>query len=166
MYEFRRISYSLANSLWKGKEFLAFAIFYLWLFFGPPFLCQYLLKGWHGSFVSKSRKKIWRTTPLCLFWILWQEKNQRYFDGIQPLDQAVKDFVICPFFHQTHLLIQGGPGFLLDFIDWLHVSQQEGVLYPLLKCFRVFGSLCIPSAMYLGCTPHSSFDVFSIFSVA
>ena len=106
----------------KDKGSLAFVIFSLWLFLGPPILGERFAKRvWHGSFVSKNRKKDLEDS-LCLFWILWQERNQRYFDGIQCSDQALKDSLICTLFHWIRLHIQEGPSSWVDFIDWLCVS--------------------------------------------
>ena len=30
--------------------------------------------SWHGSFVGRKRKKVWRAAPLCIFWTIWKEK--------------------------------------------------------------------------------------------
>ena len=122
MHEIRRISWSLANPLWKGKGLwhMLFSLFGCsWVL---PFSMKDLLKTWLGSFVSKNREKIWWTTSLCLSWILWQEGNCTYFDGIQYSDQALKDSLICTLFHWTCLHIREGLNPLLDFIGWLCVS--------------------------------------------
>ena len=29
--------------------------------------------------MGKKGKKVWRATPLCLFWIVWKERNSRVF---------------------------------------------------------------------------------------
>ena len=39
------------------------------------------LLGWHGSYVGKKRKKVWRAAPLCLFWTIWRERNIRSFEN-------------------------------------------------------------------------------------
>ena len=31
------------------------------------------LLGWHGSFVGKKHQKVWKATPLCLFWMVRKE---------------------------------------------------------------------------------------------
>ena len=33
------------------------------------------LLGWHGAFVGKTRKKAWQMAPLCIFWLVWKERN-------------------------------------------------------------------------------------------
>ena len=44
---------------------LLFALFEMsWVL---PFSIRETLLGWHGSFVGKKRKKVWRATPLCPF---------------------------------------------------------------------------------------------------
>ncbi|RVX01837.1 hypothetical protein CK203_019553 [Vitis vinifera] len=39
------------------------------------------LLGWHGSYVGKKRKKVWRAAPLCLFWTIWRERNIKSFEN-------------------------------------------------------------------------------------
>ena len=53
-----------------------------WVF--PLTMCQTLL-SWQGAHVGKKRKKIWLATPLCLFWILWRERNRVTFENKVPL---------------------------------------------------------------------------------
>ena len=36
-----------------------------WVF---PFSVRLVLVAWQGTRVGKKRKKVWKTTPLCLFW--------------------------------------------------------------------------------------------------
>ena len=31
--------------------------------------------------MGKKRKKVWRTTHLCLFWTVWRERNRVAFDN-------------------------------------------------------------------------------------
>ena len=39
------------------------------------------LLRWHGSFMDRRRKKIWSVAPLCLFWMVWKEKNIKAFEN-------------------------------------------------------------------------------------
>lgn len=39
------------------------------------------LLGWNGSFVDRRRKKAWKATPLCIFWIIWKERNWRLLEN-------------------------------------------------------------------------------------
>ena len=34
-----------------------------------------IVLSWRGFFVGKKRKKVWNLVPLCIFWIVWKEKN-------------------------------------------------------------------------------------------
>ena len=52
---------NVARILWH----LLFSLFGVsWVL---PFSAGETLLGWHGSFVGKKRKKVWRVAPLCLF---------------------------------------------------------------------------------------------------
>ena len=53
----------LARSLWN-----LFSLFGVsWVL---PSSVREALLGWLGSCVGKKRKKVWLSTPLCLFWIV------------------------------------------------------------------------------------------------
>ena len=52
------------------------------------------LLGWHDFFVGRKQKKVWRTTPLCLFWTIWKERNRRYFKKVELFVQRLK-FLFC-----------------------------------------------------------------------
>ena len=47
----------------RGLHFLFSLFGILWVL---PYSVKDLLMDWNGSFVSKKRRKAWRTTPLCL----------------------------------------------------------------------------------------------------
>ena len=47
--------------------------------------------SWHGSFVGKKRKKAWKAAPLCMFWVLWRERNRRAFNNFESMDQTIKN---------------------------------------------------------------------------
>ena len=44
-----------------------------------PLLVRETLLGWHGWFVAKERKKVWKAGPLCLFWM--KTRNKIAFEG-------------------------------------------------------------------------------------
>ena len=54
----------VARELW---HFLFSFFGILWVL---PFSIKDLLEGWHGSFVGRKRRKVWRTAPLCLLQII------------------------------------------------------------------------------------------------
>lgn len=41
---------------------------------GDALVVKETLLGWHGTFVGKKWKKVWRVTPLCFFWTLYKRK--------------------------------------------------------------------------------------------
>lgn len=136
-----------------------------------PFSVKILQQEWRGSFVSKNRKKIWRTATLCLFWILWQERNKKYFDGIQHSDRALKGTLICTLFHWTGQHIQDGPSSLLDSFDWLLCQLIRGCYVCHSEVLLFFSFFFFwASFVYLPCTRGapllSLFGIFNIFLVA
>ena len=61
----------LARSLWS----LLFSLFGVsWVL---PSSIREALLGWLGPCVGKEKRKVWRSAPLCLFWIVWKERNSR-----------------------------------------------------------------------------------------
>ena len=56
------------------------------------------LLGWSDTFVGKRHKEAWISTPLCIFWVVWKEKNRRSFDNEEHLDHYLKSsFLSTPF---------------------------------------------------------------------
>ena len=50
--------------------------------------------SWKGSFVGKKRKMLWNSIPLCIFWIVWKERNQIAFkDGLIAVQRLKYSFV-------------------------------------------------------------------------
>ena len=49
-----------------------------WVF---PETVKEALISWRGLFVGKKRKKIWKSIPLCIFWMVWKERNRLAFRG-------------------------------------------------------------------------------------
>ena len=111
-----------SHPLWDSWRVMTLSLLLLWHLVGSPI---FLLKGWHGSFVGKKKRKrkVWRTTPFCLLWRIRKEWNQRTFEREQCTIQALKDSFIT----NMHMWFwgfllgdgQGGLGSLLDFIEWL-----------------------------------------------
>ena len=78
-----------ARVLWE----LVFAMFgVMWVL---PLSARDTLLGWHGSFVGKKRRKAWMTTPLCLFWSDWKERNMITFENEDLLIQRMKYLFVC-----------------------------------------------------------------------
>ena len=55
------------------------------------------LIGWHGSFVGRKRKKVWRAAPLCLFWTNWKERNSRVLKNKEHFVHRIKLNFLCNF---------------------------------------------------------------------
>ena len=49
-----------------------------------------LLSCWIGSRGKSEAGKIWKMTPHCLMWCLWQEQNDRTFNGVEISIPALK----------------------------------------------------------------------------
>ena len=40
-----------------------------------PALVRDSLLGWKGSFLTKDRRKVWKASPLCIFWSVWKAQK-------------------------------------------------------------------------------------------
>ena len=80
-----------AKVLW---DFLFTFFSVLWVL---PSSVKEVLLGWHGLFIGKKRRKIRRTTPLCLFWAVWKERNKIAFENEEFSIQRLKYFFVCNF---------------------------------------------------------------------
>ena len=79
----------LARSLWG----LLFSLFEVsWVL---PSSIREALLGWFRPCVEKERKKVWFSAPLCLFWIVWKEKNNRAFENEEHTIHGCKSFFLC-----------------------------------------------------------------------
>ena len=107
------IHYTKIRVLWE----LIFALFgVMWVL--QSFVRETLL-GWHGSFVGKKRKKVWKIAPLCLFWMVWKERNRIAFNNEELSIQRMKNSFVCSFWSWTKLFIDERPLSLINFFDWL-----------------------------------------------
>ena len=75
--------------------------------------------GWHGSFVDKKSRKVWMIAPLCLFWLVWKERNKIAFENEELSSQRMKNYFVCNFWSWTKLFIDEGPLPLINLFDWL-----------------------------------------------
>ena len=62
---------------------------------------------------------MWGVTPLCLFWIIWNERNRRSFENKELSVLRLKNSFFCNLFSWTKLYIAIDPMSLCDFIDSL-----------------------------------------------
>ena len=84
-----------------------------------PYSVRAALLGWLGSCVGKKRKKVWLSAPLCLFWVVWKERNSRAFENERHLVQGYKSFFLCNLWAWAKGFFDLGPPSIVDFVDWL-----------------------------------------------
>ena len=58
-----------------------------WVF---PLTVRQLLLAWQSASVGKKRKRVWLTASLCIFWMLWKERNMVAFENEAPSAQRMK----------------------------------------------------------------------------
>ena len=66
------IHYGKTRELWTP---LLSSFGLVWVF---PTSVRNLLLEWKVKGLGKKRKAVWRLAPICLFWCIWQERNQCY----------------------------------------------------------------------------------------
>jgi hypothetical protein len=66
-----------------------------------------LLSCWHGPRNKSEAGKIWKMTPHCLLWCIWQERNARTFNGVEKSIPALK-------LHLLHTLLSWAKASHLD----------------------------------------------------
>ena len=77
------------------------------------------LLSWHGSFVGKKRKKVWRAAPLYIFWMVWKARNRLAFkDDVLSIPRLKYSFVLS-LWSEAKLFIVDCPLTIVSFIDWL-----------------------------------------------
>ena len=73
------------------------------------------LLSWHGSFVGKERKKVWRAAPLYIFWTIWKARNRLAFNDDVLSIQRLKYFFIFSLWSEAKLFITDRPQTLVGF---------------------------------------------------
>ena len=107
------IHYTKTRVLWE----LLFTLFGVtWVL---PCSVKEPLLGWFGSFVGKKCKKAWMLAPLCLFWVVWKERNRIAFINEEFLVHRLKYSFVCSLWSWTKLYIDVVPLSLIDCFDWL-----------------------------------------------
>ena len=87
-----------------------------------PLLVGDTLSGWCGFNLGKKRRKVWKTTPLFIFWAVWKERNRIAFDNEKLSIHRLKNSFVCNLWLWTKSVVNDGPLPLLSFFDWLGAS--------------------------------------------
>ncbi|RVX16052.1 putative ribonuclease H protein [Vitis vinifera] len=104
---------SRTRALWD----LLFALFGVsWVL---PFSVRETLLSWNGFFMGKNRKKVWRVTPLHIFWTVWKERNRLDFKDESVSIKRLKHSFILTLWAEAKLFIDDCPLTIANFIDWL-----------------------------------------------
>ena len=69
--------------------------------------------------MGKKRSKVRMTAPLCLFWVVWKERNIIAFENEELSIHRMKNSFVCNFWFWTKLIIDEGPLPLINLFDWL-----------------------------------------------
>ena len=67
--------------------------------------------------MGKKRRKIWMATPLCLFWLVWKERNKVAFENEDLLIQRMKNSFVCNIWSWSKSCIVERPLRLINFFD-------------------------------------------------
>ena len=110
------IHYIVAKVLWN----MVFALFGgQWVFLKTV---KEVLLSWRGPFVGKKRKKIWKSIPLYIFWMLWNERNRLAFRGGVLAIQKLKNSFLCNLWRWARLYSGESSLSLISFLEWLTSS--------------------------------------------
>ena len=69
--------------------------------------------------MGKAHKKVWKMTPLCIFWTVWKERNMLAFDNEELSFQKLKNSFVCNPWSLVRVPIVLSASLLVSFIDWL-----------------------------------------------
>ncbi|KAJ9699196.1 hypothetical protein PVL29_008009 [Vitis rotundifolia] len=87
-----------------------------WVF---PNSVKEVIISWKGSFVGKKRRKIWRSIPLYIFWMVWMERNRLAFRGGMLAIQKLKNSFVCNLWGCAKLYSGVESRSLIGFLEWL-----------------------------------------------
>ena len=103
---------SKTRALWE----LLFTLFGVsWVL---PSLVRETLLSWHGSFVGKKLKKVWRAAPLHICWTVWKTRNRLTFRDDELSIQRLKYSFLFSFCSEAKFFIVYCPITIANFIDW------------------------------------------------
>ena len=66
--------------------------------------------------MGKKRKKIWKSTPLCIFWMVWKKRNRLAFRGGLLAIQSLKNSFVRNLWSWAKLYREEESSSLLGFL--------------------------------------------------
>ncbi|WMV08896.1 hypothetical protein MTR67_002281 [Solanum verrucosum] len=84
-----------------------------------PFNIRDAYTSWSSMEVRKSIRKIWIMTPDCIFWVIWNERNRRYFDGVLTPNCKLKASCLVNLFSWANFSPVNNLDHYLDFVSSL-----------------------------------------------
>ena len=72
--------------------------------------------------MNKKRRKAWLAASLCLFWMIWKERNRIVFGNEDLSIQKMKNSFVCNLWFWAKSCLDVGPFSLINFVDWLGSS--------------------------------------------
>lgn len=117
-----------------------------------PSLVKGVLLSWHGFFLRKKRKQVWRVPPLLLFWMVWQEWNRRVFDNEENSVHSIKLN-----FSGSFVFLSWGTSSFVDFVNLIGAiwGAVAVLVFEWLTWF-----CCVFCSFYASCIPGCSFGTF------
>ena len=86
-----------------------------------PLLERYLMMEWKAFPVRKKARKIWKTIPSSLFWVIWKERNMIVFENESFSFIRLKQAFINSLTTWASLIYEGDYSIvrLLSLISWV-----------------------------------------------
>ncbi|RVW32762.1 putative ribonuclease H protein [Vitis vinifera] len=107
------------NSLVPPRMFMELSFLSIWSFMGAPLFNKRSVIGVARALCGKGKEEVWRAAPLCLFWIVWKERNSRAFENVEHTFQGCKSVLLCNLWAWSRGLFVSGPTSVVDFVDWI-----------------------------------------------
>ena len=74
---------------------------------------------WQSARVGKKRKRVWLAAPLCLLWMLWNERNRAAFENETPSAFRMKSSFLFTVWFWAKLYSVDYLNSLVEFLTWL-----------------------------------------------
>ena len=87
-----------------------------WVF---PLTVRQLLLAWQSVSVGKKRKRVWLAAPLCIFWMLWKERNRVTFENEAPSAYRMKSVFLFTLWSWDKLYSVDNLNSLVEFLTWM-----------------------------------------------